>query len=172
MSLCGDSNISLNQASATNFVLSFPLLPTQTTISGSAPLIMNIYSAVIPSISINTEEKQWQNTKVKGAQSPMEFDQWLVNFVVDDYFYNWKLLFDWMAYINNNKDKMLEREVNFKIDASLIVLNNFNDKIMEIKFVGIWPTTLGEVSMNQREGDILLESTVNFNYDYFTVESL
>jgi len=172
MGLCGDANISLNKAAPTNFVLSFPVLPTQTTTSGSVPLVMNIFGAVVPSISLNSEEKMWQNTKVKGVQSPLEFDQWLVNFVVDDYFQNWKLLFDWMAYINNNKDKMMEREINFKVDASLILLNNFKTKILNITFVGIWPTTLGEVSMNQREGDISLECMVNFNYDYFEVEEL
>ena len=170
MSLCGSNNISLNKASPTNFKLVFPLLPTQTTLHGSDPLVLNIYSAVIPSISINTEEKMWQNTKVKGSTSPMEFDQWLVNFLVDDYFYNWKLLYDWMAYISNNVDKMNERETNFKVDTSLIITDNFRTEIMSIKFVGVWPVTLGEVSMNQREGDVSLESMVNFNYDYFTVE--
>lgn len=172
MSLCGDANISLNKAAPTNFMLSFPLLPTQTSLSGSIPLVLNIFSAVIPSISLNSEEKMWQNAKVKGVQSPMEFDQWLVNFMVDDYFYSWKCIFDWMSYINNNKDKMMERESNFKVDASLIILNNFKSQIMNITFVGIWPTTLGEVSMNQREGDVALESMVNFNYDYFKVESV
>jgi len=172
MSLCGDANVSLNKAAPTNFMLSFPLLPTQTSLSGGIPLVMNIFSAVVPSISLNTEEKMWLNTKVKGTQSPMEFDPWLVSFVVDDYFYNWKLLFDWMSYISNNVDKMSEREFNFKVDASLTLLNNFQEKILNIKFVGIWPSTLGEISMNQREGDVSLESTVNFNYDYFEVESL
>jgi len=172
MSLCGNANISLNKASATNFMLSFPVLPSQTTLSGNVPLVMNIFSAVIPSISLSAEEKLWQNTKVKGVQSPIEFDPWLVNFVVDDYFYNWKLVFDWMAYITNNVDKMMEISSNFKVDASLILLNNFKEKIFNITFVGIWPTTLGEVSMNQREGDAILESSVNFNYDYFKVEAL
>ena len=172
MSLCGNNNISLNKASPTNFILSFPLLPSQSMLVASDVLVMNIFSAVVPSVSINSGEKAWQGTKVKGAQSPLEFDNWLVNFVVDDYFQNWKILFDWMAYINNNRDKMMEREFNFKVDASLILLNNFHATILNIKFVGIWPTTLGEVSMNQREGDVSLESMVNFNYDYFEVESL
>lgn len=172
MSLCSDANISLNKAAATNFMLSFPVLPSQNSISATTPLVLNIFSAVIPSVSLSSEEKNWQNTKVKGSSTPMEFDQWLVNFVVDDYFYNWKLLFDWMSYINNNKDKMAEEAGNFKVDASLTLLNNYRDKIFNVKFVGIWPTTLGEVSMNQREGDISLESMINFNYDYFEVETL
>ena len=108
MSLCGDANISLNKAAPTNFMLSFPVLPSQSTISASVPLVLNIFSAVVPSVSLNSEERTWQNTKVKGTQSPLEFDQWLVNFVVDDNFQNWKVIFDWMAYISNNKDKMNE----------------------------------------------------------------
>lgn len=172
MSLCGDANISLNKASPTNFMLSFPVLPFQTSLAGGVPLVMNIFSAVIPSLSLTTEEKLWQNTKVKVVQSPLEFDQWLVNFVVDDYFQNWKLLFDWMAYITNNRDKMMENANDFKVDASLILMNNFKEKILNVTFVGIWPTTLGEVSMNQREGDVALESMVNFNYDYFKVEAI
>lgn len=169
MSLCGNANISLNKASPNNFMLTFPLLPSQTLVSATGPLVLNIFSAVLPSVSIASEEKSWQNTKVKGTSSNMEFDQWLVNFMVDDYFYNWKLLFDWMSYINNNKDKMAEKEINFKVDASLILLNNFKEKILNVKFVGIWPVTLGEISMNQREGDMSLECMVNFNYDYFEI---
>jgi hypothetical protein len=102
----------------------------------------------------------------------MEFDPWLVSFIVDSKLYNWKLLFKWMAFINNNKDKIAELHKNYSVDCSLVVTDNYSNVVLEVIFVSIWPSTLGEVSFSQREGDIQLESTINFNYDYFQVREV
>jgi hypothetical protein len=51
----------------------------------------------------------------------------------------------------------------------MIVIDNYGNSVLEVIFVSIWPSILGEVSFSQREGDVLLESTINFNYDYFYV---
>jgi hypothetical protein len=51
----------------------------------------------------------------------------------------------------------------------MVVIDNYGNSVLEVIFVSIWPSMLGEVSFSQREGDVLLESTINFNYDYFYV---
>ena len=74
-----------------------------------------------------------------------------------------------MSYINNNKDKIAELHSNYGVDASLVTTTNYRVPVLELRFIDIWPSTLGEVSFSTREGDIQLESTVNFTYDYFEV---
>jgi hypothetical protein len=166
--VCNQSNLnSFDQATPTNYQLIFPLIPTETSIGANNPFVMNIHSAILPSVSITQEEQRWQGNKAKTGLIPMEFDPWLVSFVVDARLANWKLLFNWMAYINNNNDKIAERHKNYAVDCSLIITDNYAKSVLEIIFIGIWPSTLGEVSFSQREGDIVLESTINFNYDYF-----
>lgn len=170
MITCSESNLNnIDKATPTNYRLVFPLIPTEETIGANNPFVMNIFSAILPSVSIAADELRWQGNKTKTGMIPMEFDPWLVSFIVDDRLYNWKLLFKWMAYINNNRDKIAERHIRYSVDCSLIVTDNYSNVVMEVIFVSIWPSILGEVSFSQREGDILLESTVNFNYDYFYV---
>lgn len=163
----GSSNI--DKASPTSYQLIFPLIPTETSIGANNPFILNIHSVILPSVSIATDEHRWQGNKTRRGLTPAEFDQWLVSFVVDSQFANWKLLFTWMSYINNNYDKIAEEHKNYGVDCSLIITDNYATSVLEVVFIDVWPSTLGEVSFSQREGDIILESTINFNYDYFYV---
>lgn len=169
--VCSSSNLNnIDKSTPTNYNLVFPLIPTEETIGANNPFVMNIHSAILPSVSISPEELRWQSNKVRSALVPMEFDPWLVSFIVDSKLYNWKLLFKWMSYINNNKDKIAELHKEYSVDCSLVVTDNYSSVVLEVIFVSIWPSLLGEVSFSQREGDIQLESTVNFNYDYFYVK--
>ena len=168
---CGQSPInSIDKATPTNFQLIFPKLPTEDSISANNPFIMNIFSAVIPSVSLAEEELRWQSHKTKHVLEPMEFDTWLVSYVVDAGIRNWQLLFKWMSYVNDNQVKH-ELHKNYAVDASLVVFSNYRVPVVELQFVDIWPSTLGELSFSTREGDVYLESTVNFTYDYFVVKT-
>jgi hypothetical protein len=167
---CGQSGLTtIDKATPTNFQLIFPKLPTEESISANNPFIMNIFSAVIPSLSMAEEELRWQGNKTKHSLIPLEFDSWLVSYVVDANLANWKLLYDWLEFINNNNDKIAEYHKNYGVDASLVTTTNYRVPVLELRFIDIWPSTLGEVSFSTREGDIQLESTVNFTYDYFEV---
>lgn len=167
---CGRSNLTnIDKAAPSNYQLIFPTLPTETTISANNPFVLNIFSAIIPSVSIAEEELRWQGNKTKRGLIPLEFDPWLVNFIVDARLENWKLLFTWMQYINNNWNKIAEEHSNYAVDASLVITNNYRVPVVNISFIGIWPNNLGEVSFSQREGDVQLECMCNFTYDYFVL---
>lgn len=173
MITCSQSNLnSIDKSTPTNYQLVFPKIPTETSISANNPFVMNIHSAILPSVSIATDELRWQGNKTRRGMIPMEFDPWLVSFVVDSRLANWKLLFEWMSYINNNNDKIAEYHKYHTVDCSLVVIDNYGNSVLEVMFVSIWPSMLGEVSFSQREGDVLLESTVNFSYDYFYVRDI
>ena len=170
MITCNSSNLNnIDKATPTNYQLIFPKIPTENNIGANNPFVMNIHSAILPSVSIATEELRWQGNKTKPGLIPMEFDPWLVSFIVDSRLANWKLLFNWMSFINNNNNKIADRHKNYSVDCSLVVTDNYANTVLEVIFVNIWPTILGEVSFSQREGDVQLESTINFNYDYFYI---
>ena len=169
--LCGSSNFNIDKGTPSNFRLIFPLIPENTTISANNPFIMNIHSVIIPSVSIAEEPHHWQGNRTKRGLIPLEFDPWLVSFVVDSELENWKLLFNWMTYINNNFNKIAEEHGNYAVDASLVVFDNYGSSVLELRFVDIWPSTLGEISFSAREGDVVLESTCNFTYDYFLLNN-
>ena len=159
----------LTKANPANFELTFPLIPGQSLLGASEELVLNITSTILPSITIPPLESQWQNTKRWIAGGPTEFEQMNIQFVVDGHFANWKLLYNWMMYISNNKDKMLTNYHDYVVDASLRIINNFGGDIMGIKYIGMWPTNLQEVSFSMKEGEVLIEGGATFVYDYFEV---
>jgi hypothetical protein len=142
----------LNRATPTNFEMVFPLLPPQTGIEANKEFTLNIHGAILPAVSIPNEIAGWQNSVHKVAGGPVDFEIMNVMFLVDAQFKNWKLLWNWMAYIANGRDKMAENHSKFAVD-----------------FKGMWPTNIQEVSFSYKEGEVLLESSVTFVYDYFTV---
>jgi hypothetical protein len=117
MIVCNNSNLNnFDKATPTNYQLVFPKIPTESTITANNPFVMNIFSAVIPSISIGINEMFWQGNKVRYDLNPIEFDQWLVNFVVDSRIMNWSLIFKWMSYINNNWNKIAEYHSEYAVE--------------------------------------------------------
>jgi len=162
-------NVELNKASPSNFELSFPLLPGQTMLHANDELILNIYGVVLPALNISALEQDWQGTKRKIASSPAEFEILTTQFIVDAAFKNWKVLFNWMTYISNNKDKMMEFYNRYAVDASLRILDNFNNSILGINFKGMWPTNLQEVSFSYKEGEVQLEGGCTFVFDFYEV---
>jgi hypothetical protein len=162
-------NTELNKATPTNFELIFPLIPPQTGIAANTELILNIHSVILPALSINPVDANWMGTLHKMHGSPLDFEIMNVQFNVDASFRNWKLLYNWITFISNGKDKMAEFHKEYAIDASLKVINNFNQEVLAVKFVGMWPTNIQEVSFSYKEGEVLLESGGTFVYDYFEV---
>ena len=163
-----DTNI--DKATPTNFELVFPILPTQVTLAAHNELSLNLQGVVLPSITLQPGEVGWQDTKHKIAVGPLEFEQMQVQFIVDSYFSNWRVLFQWMTYISNNKDKMMEFHKNFAVDASLSIQDNFQREIMRIAFIGMWPVNVQETSFSTREAEVTIESSATFVYDYFELK--
>jgi len=162
-------SVELNKANPTNFELTFPLVPNHSSIQDAEELILNIHGAILPSFSIPAIESQWQGTVRKIPSGPIDFEILNVQFVVDSQFKNWKLIYNWMAYIADNKEKMLELYQNYAIDTTLRIIDNFNNDILAVDFAGMWPTNLQEVGFSMKEGEVLLEAGATFVYDYFTI---
>ena len=169
MATIANCSTELNKATPTNFQLVFPLLPPQVSLHANTELILNIHSAVLPAVSLNPIEVDWQGARHKMHGTPMDFEIFNVTFNVDASFRNWKLLFNWMNMISNGKDQMAQFYKEYAIDAAVNVINNFEQPVLVVKFSGMWPTNLQEVSFSFKEGEVLLECSATFVYDYFTV---
>ena len=65
----------------------------------------------------------------------------------------------------------MDCSVDCSVDCSMVVTDNYANSILEIMFISVWPSNLGDVSFNTRDADVLLEGTVMFNYDYYKINS-
>ena len=159
----------LNKASAFSFELTFPVIPSETEIKVNEELVLNVFNSIIPGISMDFNEESWQGAKSKMATGGFSFEDWNVSFIVDSNFKNWKMMYKWMMFMNNNKDRYIEEQRNYSTDATLRIMDNFQNQRFSLFFVDVWPTSIGEVSMNYREGEMNLETQVSFTYDRFEI---
>lgn len=165
MTLSGLNN--LNKSTASNFELYFPLVPTGERIRDSKGLTLNIFQTVIPSITLQSTPVEWQGGVGQYQLGDITYEQWSVSYTIDSNFENWTMLYKWFIFINNNKDKYSESTDKYKVDATLRIIDNFRSEIFNIKLLGMWPNSLGQVGLTYREGDRNLTGQVNFVYDRF-----
>ena len=158
-----------NKLTAANFQLAMPLIPSETSIRSTDELILNTFGVVIPGVNIDQEEQRWQGGKIIVPGGTITFDAFNTSFMVDADLDNWKVLFDWITYINNNFDSFVGEYSNYVIDASLRLMDNFGAQTRLITFKNLWIQSLGEVTLSQREGEPVMECTATFSYDRFVV---
>lgn len=164
----------VDKASSSSFELVFPILPggaTTDTLTTNKELILNIFSTIIPGVTLDLEEHRWQATKTQRAAGGLQYEPWNINFIVDSEFKNWQILWKWMEYISNNKDKMLEKHADYTVDAFLRVVDNFQAEIFKLQFIDVWINNLSEISLSHREGEQYLEANAALVYDRFEIRS-
>ena len=163
-------NIQLNKSTPSNFRLIFPMLPNQVSLGASEELILNIHSTVLPGMSLDAGEMGWQSSKSKIANSPINYEEFSVDFILDSELKNWTVLYRWIVFITNYKTKLMEYYREFSVDSSLQILNNFNREVLRIGFVRMWPMALGAITLSHRDGESVLECSATFSYDYYEIK--
>ena len=158
-----------NKLTSTNFQLALPLIPSETAINATDELCLNTFGTVLPGINIDQEEQRWQGAKIVVPGGVITFDSLTTNFMVDADLTNWKTLFGWLTYINNNYDDFVGDYSLYVIDSSLRLLDNFGETTTVVSFKNMWIQSLGEVTLSQREGETTMECTATFSYDRFTI---
>lgn len=160
----------LNKSNATNYQLIFPMLPVEKFYEKSKEFTLNIYGTVIPSITLNVDEKNWQGAKRFTDTGEITFGEWNIDFVIDSEFRNWKVLYSWMMAIHNNEDDFgFVHEKGKTIDASLYIMNNYRNKALVLRFHDIWPSELGNVTFSKRDTDDDLICSAVFVYDKYEI---
>jgi len=162
----------VDKASPSSFELVFPIVPggaTTDTLATNKELTLNIFSTIIPGATLDLEEHRWQGTKAQRASGTITYEPWNINFIVDAEFKNWQILWKWMQYINNNKDKMLENHSDYAVDAFLRVVDNFQSEVFKLQFIGVWINNLSEITLSHREGSQQLECNAALVYDRFEI---
>ena len=164
------AQINLNKSSGQNFELVFPITPVTKNLRDSEVLTLNIHGTIIPAITLATTEVAWQGGQYPMAMSPITFEPWYVNFVVDSNWTNWLLLYKWITFIDDGNTHYGKEKEDYFVDAHLHIYDNANNKVLGVTIINIYPTSLNEVTLSQRDGQENLECGVNFNYTRIGVE--
>jgi hypothetical protein len=152
------------------------------------PLQISIYGAVVPAIAVPSNEARFggQSYNVTSYTRP-NYPPLTVNFVVDNKFRNYWLLWKWLTILNSPnesfytgtdprfetfKDRIDSGIVTeYQTNMSVVGLNEYNQKTIEFVYKNSFITNIGPINYNYRDPE-LIESTVDFQFSQLEVNLL
>ena len=121
-------------------------------------------AAALPGISMTEAPVPYRGANIGFVGDRINFDDFTVSFNVTENMENYIETYNWMHDIVNGSKPMNE----VMSDATLIILNSHNNKVKEIQFKDIFPTSLSGLQFDTSTSDIeYLTAEVTFKYTYF-----
>lgn len=118
----------------------------------------------IPSVNLPLAEYTSRMLKHQNIGEKLEFSNLNMTFILDTELKNYIEVLKWMKNLSVTGQIVSERE-----STAVLLINN----AIEIQFVNIWPTSLGEVTFMSTPNVIeyvLCESV--WNFDYFNIKGI
>ena len=149
------------------------------------PLQISVYGAVVPPIQVPANEVRFggQSYNVSSYTRP-NYPPLTVNFVIDNKFRNYWILWKWLTILNDPKSSLYTgtnpkyetqddiREdgilTEYQANFSVLGMNEYNQKSIEFIYYNGFITNLGGINYNYRDTEIL-ESTAEFQYSQLDV---
>lgn len=120
-------------------------------------------SAMLPSIQLEGSVLPGMRRDIPIPGSKVEFENLIVNFIVDQNLDNYLEVYDWFQQIqvSENISQMVS-------DCSLHFLDGNNNVTRTIDFIGAYPLVMTELELNSDDSDTVpVTCSVTFNYQYF-----
>jgi hypothetical protein len=150
------------------------------------PLQISIFGTVVPQIQIPANEVRFAGQSYNvSSYTRLNYSPLPVNFVVDNKFRNYWLLWKWLSILNsptgslyNGTDPRLEtfRErlqsgnlTEYQTNFSVIGLNEYNETTVEFIYYNAFITSLGSINYNYRDPEII-EASAEFQFSQLDVK--
>lgn len=111
----------------------------------------------LPSLTLGSIELPYRGVALSEAGNRLEFGDLSLTFNVTENLENYIETYDWMHNFVNAKG-------DYKEDATLLILNSHNNVSKEVRFFGIFPTSLDALEFDTTAGVEYLKATVTFEY--------
>lgn len=162
--------ISISKSTSTEYQFVLGKIPSDPSIHATDILKLNIYSISLPTVSLNPNEFYWQGKHIEAHAGGITFDPITINFLVDNNFDNWKVLFNWLTFVADNKERPSREFDEYVTDGSIIIFDNFSKINTTVTFKNMWISSLGEVTFSIRDGESLVECSATFYYDRYSID--
>ena len=141
-----------------------------------------IHGSVVPSIKVPSASVRYSGqTFAQTSYSREPYDPLTVNFTVDNRFTNYWVIYTWLNMLNNDKTGLYDQnglvqgrvipDNQYKAIISIFALDEYNNRIMEFKYIDAFPTNLDGIEDNYRDATEL-ESSFTFEYSQLIVTPL
>lgn len=148
------------------------------------PLQISVFGTVVPDIIVPEVDVRFagQNFHLSTYARP-NYPPLTINFVVDNDYKNYYLLWKWLEVMNlplddkyggsnprSDADKYATgNQFEYQVDFSILALNEYNEPVIEFKYYKGFISSLGGITYSYREGDIL-EASAQFHFSQLNVE--
>lgn len=125
----------------------------------------------LPAYEIQTADIPFQGLNYKVATSANMGGNWECEFLVDDAHEIRLRFLQWMGSIYDAERQVAGSPLFYKADnVTVSQLNRVGQHTFMYKFVGLFPTNVGEITLDHGQQDPE-KFTVTFAYDYFAVRA-
>ena len=155
----------------------------------------------LPGITLSDTVQNTPFKDIPIMGNKLEYEDLSVTFICDEYLENYTSLHEWMTAIGfpKNRDQFStfrsttsnaptdtrgsskdigDVGVSTAIrgmfsDATLVVLSNKNNPIVQVKYADVFPTSLSSLDFNQNATDVeYLQATATFKYKLYEIETI
>lgn len=149
-----------NLLQPTKFILSFGYIPDT---------VYFCQKVKIPGAEMTFAKQLTPNIDFYLPGTKLTYNEFEMDFLVNEDLSAWLQIYKWMRNITTDEIKLRP----FQTEAVLTVLSNLNNPKLRIKFVGIFPMSLGDIDLDTTlSAEDHLIATSTFKYDYFELEKL
>ena len=120
-------------------------------------------AVTLPSMNIASAELPYRGVNLSFTGDRMAFDDLAIRANITENMENYIETFNWIHNIIQSG-----KAEDFKADATLLILSSHNNVTKEIKFNGIFPTSLSSVELDsQAEAIDFAQMDITFSYTSF-----
>ena len=126
-----------------------------------------VQAAQIPAATLGVIEVPYFGRKVKIA-GDRTFAEWTVTVINDEDFLIRNAMENWMAEINTHQGN-INAKSDYKSQAQITQYGKAGNALREYNFNGLFPTNIGEITMDWNTTDEIETFEVTFQYDWWNV---
>ena len=158
-------------------------------------------SAAVPGISLNNYEQPTPFKSIPIIGDQLTYEDLTISFIVDEYLENYITIHNWMTGIGFPKSRSqftafrntgsntpnssaggntdigvvgsATDDNAFYSDATLTILSNKNNPIVEVRYADMFPTSLSALEYNQNTSDVeYITANITFKYKLYEMHTL
>lgn len=143
-----------NPALPTSFKLEFPLFPE---------INYFITESELPGMTMNGVDTPFRNHATNMPSNRIEYDPLTLQVIIDEDYKNYEAIHVWMHKITKTEPVYDQLQA-----ATLSILNSNKNKIIGVKFYGMYPTMIGTIPLQTGvTDDTPLVCSMTFRYQFF-----
>jgi hypothetical protein len=114
---------------------------------------------IIPALNLNPAEYSTPTRQLKVFADHLNFEELILNVIIDEDMENYKEIFDWINEIVYTNDNTLDKTS----DITVMVMNSKNNVIRNIRFTDAYPVSIGDIVFESNTEQLeYLTTAVNF----------